>query len=256
MIKVIFFDVDGTLLSHTRGEVSASTRAALAALREKGILCVLATGRHLPELEDLPIRDIAFDGYITLNGHLSLDGKRNVTHGLPFVGEEKEQVLQLFHGTEFPVMLIEKDSMYFNFVDHRAEAAQTEISSPLAPLGRYTGSEIYLGVVYAAKEDEPLLRSRLPACRLTRWNDHGLDINTRGGGKMVAIRRYLAAQGIRPEEAMAFGDGENDIEMLEFAGIGVAMGNASDAVKARADFVTADVDEDGIAKALQHFHIL
>ena len=55
---------------------------------------------------------------------------------------------------------------------------------------------------------------------------------------------------------MAFGDGENDIEMLRFVGVGVAMGNGGDAVKAAADYVTDAVDEDGIAKALRHFGLI
>ena len=58
---------------------------------------------------------------------------------------------------------------------------------------------------------------------------------------------------INSDNVMCFGDGENDAGMLEYAGIGVAMGGASDAVKARADYVTADVDADGIARALEHF---
>ena len=62
--------------------------------------------------------------------------------------------------------------------------------------------------------------------------------------------------GIDREETMAFGDGENDMEMLRYVGIGVAMGNASDAVKAAADYVTDTVDDDGIEKALRHFGLI
>ena len=58
------------------------------------------------------------------------------------------------------------------------------------------------------------------------------------------------------EEIMAFGDAENDIDMLEYAGIGIAMGNGDDGVKAVADFVTRDIDEDGIAYALKHFGLI
>ena len=64
------------------------------------------------------------------------------------------------------------------------------------------------------------------------------------------------AFGIRLEETMAFGDGGNDISMLRHAGIGVAMGNAKDDVKVIADYVTASVDDNGIADALKHFGIL
>ena len=73
MIKVIFFDIDGTLLSHTLHDVPESNREVLRKLKQKNIRCVAATGRYLQELEQLPVRDIAFDGYITLNGQLCLD---------------------------------------------------------------------------------------------------------------------------------------------------------------------------------------
>ena len=91
---------------------------------------------------------------------------------------------------------------------------------------------------------------------MTRWNFGGLDIIAPGGGKVTGIRKYLDRCGLQPEEIIAFGDGENDLDMLRFAGIGVAMGNAEVAVKEAADFVTADIDDDGIAKALRHFGLI
>ena len=66
----------------------------------------------------------------------------------------------------------------------------------------------------------------------------------------------LAHYGIAPEEAMAFGDGENDLSMLMAVGVGVAMGSASDYVKERADYAAPTVDEDGVAAALKHFGLL
>ena len=62
--------------------------------------------------------------------------------------------------------------------------------------------------------------------------------------------------GLRPGETMAFGDGENDIDMIRFAGIGVAMGNAIKNLKSAADYITTDIDDDGIANALQHFGLI
>ena len=78
----------------------------------------------------------------------------------------------------------------------------------------------------------------------------------KGGGKMVGIQRYLDSIGATRDEIIAFGDGHNDAEMLRYAGIGVAMGNAEDDTKAVADYVTADIDDDGIAKALEHFGLI
>ena len=91
---------------------------------------------------------------------------------------------------------------------------------------------------------------------MTRWYYGGLDIIAAGGGKMAGIKRYLEHIGIAPEEIIAFGDAENDLDMLRYAGIGVAMGNADEEVKAVADYVTADVDDDGIEKALKHFNLI
>ena len=84
----------------------------------------------------------------------------------------------------------------------------------------------------------------------------GKDIIAGGGGKMAGIKRYLDIIGIKPEETIAFGDAENDLDMIRFAGIGVAMGNAEESVKAVADYVTADIDDDGIEKALKHYNLI
>ena len=70
------------------------------------------------------------------------------------------------------------------------------------------------------------------------------------------MEAVLRQAGISPEETMAFGDGFNDMGMLSYAGIGVAMGNAHDPVKQKADFVTKSVDDDGILHALRHFGVL
>ena len=78
MIRAIFFDVDGTLLSHKTKEVPSSARRSLALLKERQIKVFLSTGRHALELDELPVQDLTFDGYITLNGQLCLDGDKNI----------------------------------------------------------------------------------------------------------------------------------------------------------------------------------
>ena len=81
MIKAIFFDVDGTLLSHRTGRISPHTRACIRALRAGGTLVFLSTGRHILELRSLPVGEMAFDGYITLNGQLCLDSSQRQLSG-------------------------------------------------------------------------------------------------------------------------------------------------------------------------------
>ena len=256
MIKTIFFDVDGTLISHTLHDVPPSTRAALRQLQEKGIPCVVATGRHLLELETLPVKDIPFDGYVTLNGQLCLDRDKRILFDSSFTDPDKTALAALFQEKTLPVMLVEKGAMYINYIDPYVEKAQAAISTPLPDVGTYTGNDFYQAIVYLGKEQEASLSQLLPNCDLARWNAYAVDIIPRRGGKTAGMAAYLEKAGIAPCDTMAFGDGENDTDMLDFVGLGVAMGNAEPQVKAHADYVTGSVDEDGIAEALKFWKII
>ncbi len=256
MVQAVFFDVDGTLLSHTQHAVPASTRRALDQLREKGIQRVLATGRHMLELNKLPVKDIDFDGYITLNGQLCLDAQGNVISSNPITGISKEALLHLFEEKTVPVLLVEKDTMYCNVVNQSVVSAQQAISTPIPDVGVYTGNEIYQATIFLEKENEDILSSQLSGCKIMRWNDYAVDVISRQGGKASGIMSYLRFQHIPREDSMAFGDGENDMEMLQYVQTGVAMGNADDFVKGKADFVTDTIDRDGVQKALIQLGVL
>lgn len=255
-IKAAFFDVDGTLFSHTLKKVPESTRISLKQLSEKGIQCVLATGRHMLELPLLPVDGIKFDAYITLNGQLCLNAQGNVIFGNPITGESKQSIIRLFREKAIPIMIVEKESMYLNFVDQFVIDAQESISTPVPKVGTYTGNEIYQAIAYLRKGCEEAIAGQLPGCEITRWNDYGVDIIAASGGKRTGIEEYLRRSHIRREETMAFGDGENDLEMLKYVQVGVAMGNADDCVKEIADYVTSSVDDNGIREALTALEII
>lgn len=256
MIKAAFFDVDGTVLSHKTKSVPESTRNAIAQLQAAGILCVAATGRQIMEMKKLPVADIPFDGYITLNGQLILDKEQNVLHGIPVTGEVKDFFLKLFEEHTLPILMVERERMYLNFVDERVIRVQKDISSEIPALGNYSGGEIYQICIYLGEGDEALLEPVADKCVMSRWNLGGLDAIAKGGGKVSGILRYLEDKNILPEEIIAFGDGDNDAQMLSFAGIGVAMGNGWDSAKTAADYITEDIDADGLYLALKHFGLV
>lgn len=256
MTKAIFFDVDGTLISHTQHQVPMSTRKVLDLLKEKGIKRVVATGRHRRELSKLPGGDIAFDAYITLNGQLCLDDKGDVIFENPIGGSDKERIIRIFKEKSIPLILIEKDAMYINFINHDVEIAQQAISTANPEVKEYTGNEIYQAIAYVEKGKEQMIAKQLEECKITRWCDYAVDIISCTGGKTTGIQEYLKSSNISADETIAFGDGENDIEMLEFVQMGIAMGNADDDVKKHSDYVTASVDENGIEQALKVFGII
>ena len=191
-----------------------------------------------------------------IRDRLCTDGEKNVVHGNPVQGENAAYLLSAFSKKELPMLIVEKEKMYANLINEEVIRAQAAISTPLPQLGVYTGEPVYQFICYGGKELEEQLAQKIPDCKMTRWSPYGVDIISKTGGKAAGIRKMMEIYDLRREEVLAFGDGENDIEMLEFVGTGVAMGNAEDKVKAIADYVTADIDDDGIWKALKHFGIL
>jgi len=256
MIKAVFFDIDGTLFSHRTHKMPESARAALKALRAKGIHCVAATGRHLWELLKLVEDDTLFDGYVTLNGQLCWDADQNCIYENPIREPDKHYLIDLFQKNELPMLLLQKDAIRLNCVNELVEIVQRDISTAIPQLGTYNGSEICQIIAYLPEGAETALEAKLEQSRVLRWHALAIDIIPQGGDKTVGVSAYLQANGIDPEEAMAFGDGGNDRDMLCFVGTGVGMGNADAAIKEIADYVTADVDDDGIEKALRHFGLI
>lgn len=256
MIKAIFFDIDGTLLSHRTKSIPQSTIQAFRQLREKGILLFTSTGRHMLEMEQLPLEELEFDGYITLNGQLNMNVKKEVIDENPIHEEDVKVMVEVFDKKELPIMIVEKDKMYINFADEQVEEAQKAISSPIPDIGVYSGEKIYQFVIYDRANQAKEIQKRLLHSTMVYWNNDAIDVIPTVGGKSMGIQNVIRDLGIKSEEIMAFGDGHNDIDMLQYAGIGVAMGNSSDDVKEEADYVTTDIDEDGIFWALKHFEII
>lgn len=256
MIKAIFFDIDGTLFSHKSGSVPQSTKLALKLLKEKGIKIFIATGRHSAEMLELPIDELSFDGMVLLNGQICIDDKGRVLFEAPIEEADVKELTAVFKEKSMPMLLIEKERIYINYVDEIVLEAQKTFSLPAPQTGIYEGAKIYQACVYANLEQEKNLMKKLKHSKTTRWNEYGIDLLSKNGGKEVGIQKVLEYYGIKRNECMAFGDGDNDSDMLRFAGVGIAMGNASEPTKKSADYVTTDIDHDGIYNALKLYEVI
>lgn len=259
MIKAIFFDIDGTLLSHNQGRIPHSTITALQELKKRNILIFIATGRHISEMKDLPIHEIDFDGYITLNGQYCYNNKEIIYH-MPIAKNDIKNIIKEIDIHPFPCIFVEKDQMYINYNNDIVQKVQDAIHTPLPNIGdlhRGYHQDIYQVIPYGIdrSKEEDLLKL-MPHCKKTRWHDFAIDIISKNGGKKQGIKKVLEYYHISQEQTMSFGDGNNDIDMFEITKISVAMGNASDKVKKHASYVSDDVDHDGIYHALKHFQII
>ncbi len=255
-IKVIFFDIDGTLLSHTTGTVPESTVRSLKKLQEKGIKIVVATGRDIIEMKKLPITHLNFDGYLTLNGNICLDKDEKMFAGNEIDPGEVEILVQIFKAGRIPFVLIGENNRYINYVDDVVIETQQSTHGTIPDIGEYHGEKIYQCLAFVNDETRAKLDEMLDQCSITSWNKTGIDIIARTGGKAAGIQKFLDKEGLRKSQTMAFGDGENDLSMLKYAGIGVAMGNGVEKLRRSADYVTTDIDDNGIENALKHFNLI
>lgn len=256
MIKAIFFDIDGTLVSFKTHQVHKTTLQALELLRAKGIKLFIATGRH--ELIVDNIDHSLFDGMVSLNGQcVRAGGEIIYTNAMPAEDAraaakfaEESGIATIFEGVDF---------IRINTITEMAHRGAALINLKLAQpqdISDVADFPLLQLILFGTTEQEQALLKLMPSCESTRWTHLLCDILSRGGGKHIGIQKMLDHYGIAREECIAFGDGDNDITMLRHAGIGIAMGNAAPEVKAAADYVTTSSDNAGIAKALRHFNII
>lgn len=258
MIKAIFFDIDGTLVSFKTHRMSETLKETLGKLQAGGVKLFIASGRARLVMNNLD--DYPFDGYIAMNGaETTLNGEIIDSHPLPretalqiadIAGRENvscwvfsDTVAGINHGSPEALEVANQINLHPSCFLDLTEVARTHT------VYEYT-------IFFDEERERRLLHPVLKNVAYTRWHPYFLDIIPEGLSKSSGASKILERIGATREECMAFGDGGNDIPILEYAGTGVAMGNATPDVKAVADYVTDTVDEDGVVTALRHFGVI
>lgn len=258
MIKAVFFDIDGTLVSFRTHTVPASTVQALAELKKRGIKTFISTGRHLSEINNLG--SLVFDGYITLNGGYCTVAKNRVIYKRTIPAEDIRALIRYQEETTpFPCSVVIEKGMYINYHTPEVEKVLELVDLhplPERALSDFIDQEVLQLTAFFPKEQEKEMMRILPNCEATRWYPTFADIVPAGSNKSVGMDKISHYFGFEHAECMAFGDGGNDISMLKQAHIGIAMGNADSSVKEAADYTTDSVDRNGIYHALKHFGVI
>lgn len=246
MYQIIFFDIDGTLVDPATGKVSEKTYTALTRLKARGIRICLSTGRAPSEVPDFGA--LTFDAYCTYNGSLCCaDGK--VLHSNPIPPQDVEKVLQNAAGIGRPVSVAVRSRLAANGLDqdladyYRLAGLELQIAPDFDDACREDVYQILIGCREA--EHAALVRG-VPGVKIAVSWDRAVDVIPANSGKGTAIAAVLKHFGLDASEALAFGDGLNDMDMLRAVGTGVAMGNAAAALKAVADDICGPVSGDGV----------
>lgn len=260
MIKAIFFDIDGTLVSFCTHTIPESTISALNALRAKGIKIFIATGRPKHSMEHA-IGHLNFDGYITLNGAYCFTADHQDIHKdcIPQSDIENLIAYHTLH-PDIPFVFVDDNGWFINTVNEDVKKVSQLVEEDIPtirPMEEARHKDILQIIGYFTQDkDKDIFPQILTHCTPMRWHPLFADIIASGNSKRHGIDVITKHYGIRLEETMAFGDGGNDIPMLQHVGIGIAMGNSSPEVQAAANYVTTTVDDEGIQKALSHYHLL
>ena len=256
----LFFDIDGTLVSFQTHEIPPSTILALTQAKANGHRVFIATGRPPIIITNLGAIEHLIDGYVTTNGALCFVGSEIVAcNAIP--QEEARRVVDDAVAKRYGLIVIgERDIAVLDpkgDVDDifRRQLAVQNLNQA-KPVEEVLSQRVLQLTAFFDSDYERLMMTRIPGCISGRWHPAFTDITARGADKGEGLLLMAAREGIDPKYTMAFGDGGNDTSMIRAAGIGVAMGNAIEALKKEADYVTTSVDDDGILNALRAFAII
>ena len=277
-VKAVFFDIDGTLVND-RKSVLKSTKEAIKIVKDQGVLVGVATGRGPFFVKDL-MDDLDLDFAVTYNGQYIFN-KERVLFASPIDKRSLRQIIsyakdnrkEIAMGTRQDVVgsrimsfglspLSQLVSRFVpKFLTRTVSHSFNRMVSKALPqkeddLLDLINQPIYQVLMLMTPEESNQAASEFEYLKFTRSNPFAADIINQGNSKLEGIRRVGKEYGFDLNQVMAFGDSDNDLEMLAGVGMSVAMGNGSSSVKEVAKHITTSNQEDGIHKALEHFGVL
>lgn len=258
-IKIIFTDIDGTLFSHKSNHVPESALNAIKELQKKGLKIFLCSGRNYYLIRKTGILDIIKpDGIVMMNGAAVQIGEK-IIYKYPIPEEVVNAMIKFSYRLKFGLTLIEESEGHINMIDDRVIDAHAKYGTRFPQPRKFPipyDRTVYQMIAFCDSFDESLFLPHLKSCKAARWDDYAVDIMPKDSDKAKGIMATLEYYGLDVKNAMSIGDGNNDLEMLLFTGVGVAMGNGNSDVKSVADYVTDDIDNDGWVKAMKHYKLL
>lgn len=267
MIRLAVFDIDRTLISPEQGEMAPETVAALKQLQTKGIKTAIASGRLFSFLPP-ELLEVGFDYYIMSNGAYVTDPAGRVLAQEAVAADVADALVREMIRRNYPVDLRYTGGRRTgnpNFTVSQAMQAywgerKFKKEPPKSMFQEYVPEEGTLPIAfggYIPEQEMAEFTQMFPTLDFLPVFESPLcDINPAGVSKASGLKMICSLTGIDINETIAFGDDRNDLELIQQAGTGVAMGGGIQAVKDAADYVTASSEELGVVAALRHFDLI
>lgn len=254
--KMVFLDLDGTLLDQNN-QIVPSAKESIDLLKRNGTFVAIATGRA-------PFMFAHIREELNINSFISFNGQYVVKEGEPVYrnpldAESFERLNKEAGKNEHPMVYLNHEEMKANLSEHRYihdSLSSLDFIYPKVDVSFFKRQDIYQALLFCKGTEENLYKQKFKNFEMIRWHEYSVDVIPAGGSKAEGIKQLLDHFGVDRTNAIAFGDGLNDIQMLDFVGTGVAMGNAAPEAKKAADFVTKKASEDGIAYGLKELNLI
>lgn len=246
--KIIFFDIDGTLIDMKKKQVTPRMLETLHRLQQNGIRLAIATGRSPMTVPLWDFPGVQFDVLATFNGAYCYD-KDRVLFASPIPAEDLRTLRRNAAALGRPICVASATTLAANGTEPDLDdyfAVAKDTVPVRADFDAIASGTVYQIMMGGRKEEYPRILQNVHGAKIAAWWDRAVDIIPTAGGKGNGIAAVLQAYGIDKADAMAFGDGNNDLEMFGAVGTCVAMGNGSAELKAAATHVCGTCAEDGI----------
>lgn len=262
-IKIAAFDIDGTLFDEKRKEIPESAIRSLKRLNKNGIYVVLVTGR--PPGSAKIVQDLGVDvaAYVCCNGHFVFDDAGEVIVDERFSSEIAEEVWRYCRNNNIALtwkypdkVYVYQDSEEFEKVFSKNRNAKR--ANIIYDDTEYHWIETANNGLLACNRDQlkEFNKYFFGKCIAVDINGKTADLLLYDVNKCVGFKKLLDHLHVRKEDCIAFGDNNNDVDLINYVGIGVSMGNGSQLLKENADYITSDVNDDGIEKALTRYGLI
>ncbi len=267
--KLVAIDMDGTLLN-SNNEVSERTKIALQMANDKGVNVVLATGRILKSALQFR-RDLNINNpIVACNGAIIINEDEEIIYKRPLDRSIIENILDLG----------KQNNIYYHFYDEYSLYSNNFVEEVISfynnTAAKLNGSDLVINIF--KEKEEILTRNDLNILKFifidndlkklidvrkqlddmgvlsvsSSW-DNNIEVMGKGVSKGEALTYLCKQLNIDHTQVISIGDNENDLSMLDFAGLGVAMGNSKDDIKKASDYITSTNDDEGVAKVIEKF---